>query len=108
VNSWARRPFEVAGRLMKFLETLRLRLEFAAVWLMIVMARAMPLQMASWLSGKLWRLIAPRLSRQKRALENLELAFPEKSLSERKAIATAMWENLGRTFAESLRIKTLT
>jgi len=93
---------------MKFLETLRLRLEFAAVWLMIVMARAMPLQMASWLSGKLWRLIAPRLSRQKRALENLELAFPEKSLSERKAIATAMWENLGRTFAESLRIKTLT
>ena len=78
------------------------------VWLVIVMARAMPLQVASWLSGKLWRLIAPRLSRQKRALANLELAFPEKSLGERKAIAAAMWENLGRTFAESLRIKTLT
>ena len=27
---------------------------------------------------------------------------------ERKAIAAAMWENLGRTFAESFRIKTLT
>jgi Kdo2-lipid IVA lauroyltransferase/acyltransferase len=108
VNAWARRPFEVAGRLTKFLEALRFRLEFVAVWLMIVMARAMPLQMASWLSGKLWRLIAPCLSRQKRALANLELAFPEKSLSERKAIAAAMWENLGRTFAESLRIKTLT
>ena len=80
---------------MKFLEALRLRLEFVAVWLMIVMARAMPLQVASWLSGKLWRLIAPHLSRQKRALANLELAFPEKSLSERKAIAAAMWENLG-------------
>jgi Kdo2-lipid IVA lauroyltransferase/acyltransferase len=93
---------------MKFLEALRLRLEFAAVWLMVVLARAMPLQMASWLSGNLWRLIAPRLSRQKRALANLKLAFPEKSLGERKAIAAAMWENLGRTFAESLRIKTLT
>jgi len=92
---------------MKLLETLRLRLEFVVVWLMIVLARAMPLRMASWLSGKLWRLIAPRLSRQKRALANLELAFPEKSLGERKAIAAAMWENLGRTFAESLCIPTL-
>jgi Kdo2-lipid IVA lauroyltransferase/acyltransferase len=92
---------------MKFLEALRLRLEFAAVWLMIVLARAMPLQVASWLSGKLWRLIAPRLSRQKRALANLELAFPEKSPNARKAIASAMWENLGRTFAESLCLPTL-
>jgi Kdo2-lipid IVA lauroyltransferase/acyltransferase len=87
---------------------LRLRLEFAALWLAIVIVRAMPLQVASWVSGKLWRLIAPRLSRQKRALANLELAYPEKSPRERAAIASAMWENLGRTFAESFRIKTLT
>jgi Kdo2-lipid IVA lauroyltransferase/acyltransferase len=93
---------------MKFLKGLRLRLEFAAIWLAVVVARAMPLQAASWLSGKLWRLIAPRLRRQKRALANLELAFPEKSPYERKAIAAAMWENLGRTFAESLCIKALT
>jgi KDO2-lipid IV(A) lauroyltransferase len=57
---------------------------------------------------KLWRLIAPRLGRQKRALANLELAFPERSPGERKAIAAAMWENLGRTFVESFRIQTLT
>ena len=41
-------------------------------------------------------------------LRNLELAYPEKSLGERKAIAAAMWENLGRTFAESLHIQALT
>ena len=93
---------------MKFPKGLRLRLEFAALWLAVVIARAMPLQAASWLSGKLWRFVAPRLSRQKRALANLELAYPEKSPGERKAIAAAMWENLGRTFAESLCIKTLT
>jgi KDO2-lipid IV(A) lauroyltransferase len=92
---------------MKFLKGLRFRLEFAVLWLAMIVARAMPIQAASWLSGKLWRFIAPRLSRQKRALANLELAFPEKSLAERKVIAAAMWENLGRTFAESLRIKTL-
>jgi Kdo2-lipid IVA lauroyltransferase/acyltransferase len=108
VSSQGSDSFEVAGRPMRFPEALRLRLEFAVVWLMIVLARAIPLQVASWLSGSLWRLIAPRLRRHRRALANLELAFPEKSLGERKAIAAAMWENLGRTFAESFRIKTLT
>jgi KDO2-lipid IV(A) lauroyltransferase len=93
---------------MKLPREFRLRLEFAAVWLTIMIARAIPLQVASWVSGNLWRLIAPRLRRQKRALANLEVAFPEKSLGERTAIAAAMWENLGRTFAESFRIKTLT
>jgi Kdo2-lipid IVA lauroyltransferase/acyltransferase len=93
---------------MKFLKGLRLRLEFAAVWLAVVIARAMPVQVASWLSGKLWRFVAPRLGRQNRALANLKLAYPEKSPDERTAIAAAMWENLGRTFAESFRIKTLT
>lgn len=93
---------------MKFPKGLRLRLEFAALWLGAAIARATPVQAASWLSGKLWRFIAPHLIRQKRALANLELAYPEKSPRERKAIAAAMWENLGRTFAESFRIKTLT
>ena len=104
----SRRPFEVAARPMKLLNILRLRLELAALWVAIGMARALPVQTASWLSGNLWRLIAPFLGRQKRALANLELAFPEKSPGERKAIAAAMWENLGRTFAESLHIKALT
>src|SRR5271156_1350318 len=93
---------------MKFPKKLRLRLEFAALWLAVVIARAILVQVASWMSGKLWRLIAPRLGRQKRALANLERAFPEKSRDERKAIAAVMWENLGRTFAESFRIGTLT
>jgi Kdo2-lipid IVA lauroyltransferase/acyltransferase len=104
----SRRPSEVVGRLMKFLKGLRLRLEFAALWLAIILARAMPVQAASWLSGNIWRLVAPRLGRQNRALANLKLAYPEKSLGERKAIAAAMWENLGRTFAESLHIQALT
>ena len=93
---------------MRFPKGLRLRLEFAALWLAIVVARIMPVQAASWLSGNIWRLIAPRLGRQKRALANLELAYPEKSPAERTAIAAAMWENLGRTFAESLHIQALT
>ena len=52
-----------------------------------------------------WRLIAPRLRRQKRALDNLALAFPEMPLKERERIAADMWENLGRTFAEGFFLK---
>ena len=58
-------------------------------------------------SGLAWRLIAPRLHRQERALRNLKLAYPELSEAERKRIAGAMWENLGRTFGESFHLKTI-
>ena len=97
-------------RVLRFMKppfNLRLRLEYAGVRLAVALARAIPLQAASWLSGKLWRLIAPHLGRQKRALRNLAIAFPEKSVKQRQAIAAAMWENLGRTFAESFRLRTL-
>ena len=65
----------------------------------------MPLEAVSWSSGLAWRLIAPRLYRQERALRNLELAYPELSFAERKRIAGAMWENLGRTFGKSFHLK---
>lgn len=93
---------------MKLPRNARLWLEFSGLWLAASLARAMPIEAASWLSGKLWRLIAPHLHRQERALANLAHAFPEKSAEERAGIAAAMWENLGRTFIESFRIKTLT
>ena len=67
----------------------------------------MPIATASWLSGKLWRLIASRLYRQKRAIDNLTLAFPDLTVLERTRIAVAMWENLGRTFAESFKLATI-
>jgi Kdo2-lipid IVA lauroyltransferase/acyltransferase len=92
---------------MSLPQNLRYRLEYAGFRLAEAGAHALPLETASWLSGKLWRLIAPLLYRQKRALANLALAFPEKSLGERRQIAAGMWENLGRTFAETFHIPEL-
>lgn len=89
---------------MRLPKNLGYRLEYAGFWLAKAGANALPLETASWLSGKLWRLIASRLYRHKRALANLALAFPEKSPEERERIAANMWENLGRTFAESFRL----
>ena len=65
---------------------------------------AMPLETASGLMAALWRAVAPRLKRHKRALAHLALAFPEKSEAERALIAREMWGHLGRTFAESFHI----
>jgi Kdo2-lipid IVA lauroyltransferase/acyltransferase len=82
----------------------RRRLEFAALRLVAAGLTALPLETASALSGRCWRLVAPRLKRHRRALDNLALAYPEMSAAERQRVALAMWDNLGRTFAEFFHI----
>jgi len=86
-------------------KSLRYRLEYIGFRVLQAAARALPLETASAASGLAWRLIAPRLHRQDRALANLRLAYPELSEEERKRIAAAMWENLGRTFGESFHLE---
>jgi KDO2-lipid IV(A) lauroyltransferase len=68
--------------------------------------RAVPLDVATHFSAWCWRRLAPIVNpkRHKRALDNLRIAFPEKSESERKKIALAHWENLGRVMAETMRV----
>ena len=90
---------------MNFPKPLRHRLEYLGFRAAQAAATALPLEAVSWSSGLAWRLIAPRLHRQERALRNLELAYPELSQAERKRIARDMWENLGRTFGESFHLK---
>jgi KDO2-lipid IV(A) lauroyltransferase len=86
---------------------LRYRLEYIVFRAAQAAATSLPLEAVSWSSGLAWRLIAPRLHRQERALRNLALAYPELPEAERKRIAGAMWENLGRTFGESFRLRTI-
>lgn len=71
------------------------------------MMMALPLETASWLMGAIWRAVAPHTHRHARALRHLQIAFPEKSDAQRNQIALAMWDNMGRTAAESLCIDKL-
>jgi len=89
--------------------SLRYRLEDLAFGLSGFCFGALPLEAASWVSGKVWRILGPRLGnrRQHRALANLARAFPEKSAVEHAALAAAMWENLGRIFAETFRLASI-
>ena len=76
--------------------------EYAAFRLVAALVRALPLDAASDIMGFLWRTIAPHTSRQKRALDHIGAAFPHMGLAERRNLSLRMWDNLGRTAAESL------
>jgi KDO2-lipid IV(A) lauroyltransferase len=88
--------------------SLRYRLEDLAFTFSGFILKSLPIETASWVSGRIWRFFGPRLGRRHmRALTNLAAAYPEKSESERTAIALDMWENFGQTFAESFRLAEL-
>lgn len=83
---------------------LRLRLSRAAqtiaAYLFYGICALLPLQAASAFGGFLARTIMKNARPTRTALSNLALAMPEKTEAERRAIVTAMWDNLGRVAAE--------
>ena len=79
-------------------------LEYALLMAVTGFLRLFPLAVSTAMMGWVWRTIAPHLSRQKRAMDHLRAAFPDKSDRELHAITLSMWENLGRTFAEGLLV----
>jgi KDO2-lipid IV(A) lauroyltransferase len=88
--------------------SLRYRIEDLGFIIAGFVLTSLPIETASWLSGSIWRFFGPRVgSRHARALANLAKAYPEKTASERAAIASNMWENLGQTFAESFHLEEL-
>lgn len=88
---------------------IRYRLEYVVLRIVVGAIRLMPLPTATRFSAYWWRRLAPLVSqkRHQRALENLAIAFPEKSHDERMAICLAHWENLGRVMAETMQIDRL-
>jgi KDO2-lipid IV(A) lauroyltransferase len=91
------------------LRDLQFRLEYVLLRAIVGLVRLLPLGVAVSVSATCWRLLAPILSpkRHARALANLAIAFPDRSPAERRAIALAHWENLGRVMAETMQIDRL-
>jgi KDO2-lipid IV(A) lauroyltransferase len=88
------------------LRDLQFRLEYVLLRLIVGFIRLMPLSVAREFSAWTWGWLAPRVNpkRNRRALDNLMIAFPEKSQAERDAISKAHWQNLGRVMAETMQI----
>jgi KDO2-lipid IV(A) lauroyltransferase len=91
------------------LRDVQFRLEYALLRVVVAVVRAFPLEVATGLSARAWRRLAPIINpkRHRRALDNLAIAFPEMSVAERRRIAFAHWENLGRVMAETMQIDRL-
>jgi KDO2-lipid IV(A) lauroyltransferase len=61
----------------------------------------LPVGSMSWLGARIALAAGPRTKRHSRAMGNIARAFPELSLEAHGHIARGMWENFGRTVAES-------
>src|SRR5690606_10668299 len=85
---------------------LQWRAEYVLLRLVAGIFGALPLNVATGVSAWFWRRLAPIINpkRHQRALANLAIAFPEKSDEQRREIALAHWENLGRVMVETMRI----
>ncbi|MGH1349362.1 MAG: lysophospholipid acyltransferase family protein [Methyloligellaceae bacterium] len=89
---------------MKWFQRLRYGIEYLLFRGIVGFVRLLPVDLAAAISGRIWRFLAPLNRRHKRALTNLELAFPDKTTEERELIACQMWENLGRVMAETMQL----
>ncbi len=86
------------------LDRLRTRAEHLGLRAVGGLVRALPLPIASRAGAFAWRWLAPFNRRHKRALSNLEKAFPERDAEWREGVLKGMWSNLGATFAEGFAL----
>lgn len=64
------------------------------------LARILPINLSSFIFGKIARLCGPLLAVHRLGRSNLQQAFPEKKPSEIEDILKGVWENLGRIAGE--------
>ena len=74
--------------------------EYALFLSVMGLFRVLGLERASELGGWLARMIGPKLPVTRRARRNMARALPELDEAARETAIVAMWDNLGRTFAE--------
>ncbi len=87
-----------------FADRLLFPLEAAGFAAIAGLTRALPVDQASSMSGAAWRRFAPLNRRHKRADAQLSASMPELSDEQRAKILDGMWDNLGRTTAESFHL----
>ena len=75
-------------------------IEGVGLLLIFIFLRILPLNISSFLMGKLASLIGPKLGVTKKAYNNIKNVMPEKSENEIKKIIKDMWENLGKVIGE--------
>lgn len=70
------------------------------IFLFLKLLRLVPFETAARFFEAFARWLGPKLKRHRIAMENLAIAFPEKSLEEREKIASDSWAQMARTMLE--------
>jgi Kdo2-lipid IVA lauroyltransferase/acyltransferase len=86
----------VSSRLQHF----KWRLEAAGFDLLSGLVRLLPVDVASAAGAWLFKLLGPLTNWQRTTLRNLRIAFPEWDEAQRRRMAHAQWENVGRVLIE--------
>ena len=76
------------------------RLEALGFDLLTLIIRALPVDAASALGGRLFRALGPRSGAHRTASRSLRIAYPDMDDFERARILAAQWDNFGRYIAE--------
>lgn len=76
------------------------RLEAVAFRALFALLRALGVEGASNLGGRLLRALGPHTGTHRTVRRNLRIAFPDMDPAERERLAVDQWEQTGRTFAE--------
>ena len=69
--------------------------------------RLIPVEFATGFVARVMRNLGPLLPRHNTGMKNLELAFPQKTKTERRRILAMMWDNLARTAVEYIYLESL-
>lgn len=83
------------------------RVEFAVLRAITAFLGLLGVDRASAFMGWIWRRVAPLNKRHARADRHLAAAMPHLTAEERAAVLDRMWDNLGRTAAETVLLPKL-
>ena len=80
---------------MKFFNILRYFVEFVIIFIFLIIFKLLGLNLSSFISSKIFRLIGHFFRSEKIITQNITQAFPLKSKIEIKKISQDMWKYYG-------------
>ena len=87
------------------MKNIRYFLEAVVLWMAFLVFRMMSAENASNWGGWIGGTIGPKLAASRKAITNLQNAFPDMPLDDANKIVIDMWDNLGRVIAEYPHLK---
>ena len=85
---------------MIIIKTIRYFLEAILGFIFLLFTKILGLRLSRNIMSLTLSLVGPRLKITKRAKDNLKIAFPDMSNSEKKIIISNMWKNIGMVLTE--------